>query len=179
MTAEETQLRARANKGDEKAQAELCKRIVVKAAARPSWLEETGSVARHAEEVLLDAACGADFVTLQAARAVLATKRRELAGPNPTPLERALADRLALVLTEADLLAARAAAQGELSLEQAAHLERRYARAHSRAMSAARTLAVVRRLAVNMPTVAVQVNMGVSPAEPPRVSAVARDRGSP
>jgi hypothetical protein len=156
--AETRALMRRADDGDEEARAELCRRMDH---AQPAKLEEIGCLARRAEDALLHAA-NRDFVSYEAARRCLEEKRRDLAGPNPTALERALADRLAFALAEADYLAAWRARGGEMSIKQSEHLERRYSAAHARAMSAARTLATVRRLLPGAPTVAVgvQVNMG-------------------
>lgn len=163
-SAEAGALLLRADSGDVKAQAELSRRIDDMEQVAPGWIEDEGNLSRRAENALLCAA-NKDFVSYETSRRVLAEKRRELAGPNPSPLERALADRLAFALAETDYLAEWRARGDEMTVAQAEHFERRYSRAHSRSMSAARTLAVVRRLATNMPAVAVQVNMGLAPRD--------------
>lgn len=83
------------------------------------------------------------------------TMRAELAGPNPTPLESLLADRIAVcwvAVQEAELSYARA---DSMSLDQAAWAQKRISAAHNRYLTAIRTLAQVRRLALPM----MQVNI--------------------
>jgi hypothetical protein len=160
--AEAGALMRQADDGNKEAQAELCRRMDAKPLA---WIEEVGNLTRRAEEALLNAA-NRGFVSYETARRCLEEKRREFAGPNPTPLEHALADRLAFALAETDYLAAWRARGGEMSITQANHLERRYSGAHARAMSAARTLASVRRLLSGAPSIAVGVQVNVDTTRP-------------
>jgi hypothetical protein len=82
---------------------------------------------------------------------------KELAGPQPSPLERLLVERIAMCwlhLSYAEALYAQNIQV--LSCQQAEHYERRLSKAQARYLSAIRTLAQVRRLGVP----AVQVNIG-------------------
>jgi hypothetical protein len=74
--------------------------------------------------------------------------RAELAGPEPTSVERLLVERVVarwLQVQDADVRYAQAK---DLSLAWGAYYQRRMDRAHKRYLSAIRTLALVRRLAL-------------------------------
>jgi hypothetical protein len=82
----------------------------------------------------------------------------ELAGPSPSPVERALAEAAATSwfayrMHEAHY--AGSGAQGGMTLAQSEHAQRRIDRAHRRLVSTLKTLAAVRRLAVP----ALQINL--------------------
>ena len=82
---------------------------------------------------------------------------KELAGPQPCPLERLLVERIVLCwlhLYSTEALYAQH--RQELSLRQAECYEQRLGKAQARYLSAIRTLAQVRRLGIP----AVQVNIG-------------------
>ena len=83
----------------------------------------------------------------------------ELAGPSPSPVERALAETAATAwfafrMHEAHY-AAGATAEGGMTLAQSEHAQRRIDRAHRRYLSTLKALASVRRLALP----AVQINL--------------------
>jgi hypothetical protein len=81
----------------------------------------------------------------------------ELAGPQPSPLERLLIERIAicwLQLSYAEVLYAKNIQ--DLGFQQAEHYEQRVSKAQARYLAAIRTLAQVRRLGVP----AMQVNIG-------------------
>jgi hypothetical protein len=83
--------------------------------------------------------------------------RTELSGPNPTPVERLLVERIVtcwLQLQDADLCFTQAT---DLSLRQGDYHQRRIDRAHNRFLTAVKALATVRRLAV--PVLIGQVNI--------------------
>jgi hypothetical protein len=72
-----------------------------------------------------------------------------LAGANPTPVERLLVERVVacwLQVQDADVRYAQG--QKELTFAQGEYYQRRMERAHKRYLSALRTLALVRKLAV-------------------------------
>ena len=82
---------------------------------------------------------------------------KELAGPQPSPLERLLVERIVLCwlhLYSAEALYAQH--RQDLSLRQAEFHQQRLSKAQARYLAAIRTLAQVRRLGVP----AVQVNIG-------------------
>jgi len=82
--------------------------------------------------------------------------KAELEGPNPTPIERLLAERASLCW----FIVNRCERDFELlkgvTIKQAEHQQRKIDRAHARFLSAVRTLAQVRKLALP----ALQVNIG-------------------
>ena len=75
-------------------------------------------------------------------------KKEELAGPDPTPIERTLADQAVVCefdLSYCDICVSKADILGERAT--ATLYDRRRQRAHKRLMSALKTLATVRRIA--------------------------------
>ena len=86
--------------------------------------------------------------------------RAELCGPNPTVVERLLVERIVLSWLVVNWLEADLArfSPGD-AFPQAARLDRRLSRAHTRFVSALKALASVRRLDL-APMLAVQVNVG-------------------
>lgn len=136
----------RADAGDAEAQAAIMKAMD----ARPELIATDGSFTLRAEEALLDATSAASWSLKEARRRSLRALRDEIAGKEPTALEAALAHSLAMSLIEAEHLTT-LAHRGNGSEA----LDRRRTRAHARAMTAARTLALVRRLALPMLRVSV------------------------
>lgn len=143
---------------------------VIEARARfdadPEEWRRIGDQARLARQAVIEAACGENRVAQEAAGLYIRDLRTALAGPNPDRLEAALADRTALALFEADRLDRRGAVidtilseRNQVPGEMVEKLDRRRGRAHARALAAARTLAVVRKLRRDAPAVAVQVNV--------------------
>jgi hypothetical protein len=88
--------------------------------------------------------------------------REELAGPNPTPIERLLVERVVacwLQVQDADIRYAQAE---DLSRASYDYYQRRMDRCHKRYLSAIKTLATVRKLALPVLQVNIaekQVNM--------------------
>ena len=74
--------------------------------------------------------------------------RAELAGPDPTPMERLLAERAALCWMLVNWHESSVLNCDRMSIAQANHHQLRIGRAHSRFLSAVRTLAQVRKLAL-------------------------------
>jgi hypothetical protein len=79
----------------------------------------------------------------------------ELAGPNPSPIERLLVERVVLCWTYLNYLEIIYAENVELTPEQGLHRQKVLDRVHGRYLSAIRSLADVRRLAIP----ALQVNI--------------------
>ena len=143
-------LRRLADKGDEKAMAELREELN----ARP-YLWEVGNVATQAEIALTKVITGGSKVLKEATNKKLADLKDELMGPAPTPLERLLVARVVvcwLQVHHADMIEA----QNFQKVELGGYLQDRLDRAHRRYLSAIRTLAQVRRLLIPP----VQVNIG-------------------
>jgi hypothetical protein len=114
-------------------------------------------MAANAREQFIKVASGEKALfTQKLFRQQCTTIARDLAGTNPTPLERLLVDRIVLCwlhLHYAENIYVQA--MHELTITQATFHRRRLSLAQSRYLSAIRTLAQVRRLQVP----AVQVNI--------------------
>jgi hypothetical protein len=98
---------------------------------------------------------GKNLLFKEATERKMARLRREVAGADPTPLEHLLADRVALcwlALHDAEI---RFAQSRDLTIKQADFWQKRIDCAHRRYLSAIKTLATVRKLALP----ALQVNI--------------------
>ncbi len=73
---------------------------------------------------------------------------KDVAGKNPTPLEKLLAERIVTCWLDVQLLEARWASAQEVTFERGEYFSRMLDRAHSRYLSAIKVLAQVRRLSV-------------------------------
>jgi len=96
----------------------------------------------------------------EALRAKMKALRVELAGSNPTPIERLLVERVVacwLQLAHADCMAAQAR---PASIAEGNYIQRRQDRAHRRYLSAIKMLAVVRKLAL---AIRVDLNLASRP----------------
>jgi len=110
-----------------------------------------GDLAARVKQALIRRAVPSDEALERAAlERKLDRIRDELAGPSPTPIERLLAERVALSWLDvhlADLLLAARWGE-ELGGTHAANLDRYRDRAHRRYLAALKTLSQVRKLAV-------------------------------
>jgi hypothetical protein len=124
-----------------------------------------GDLAERAEKALIDAAAGKNLMFKEALTRKLEMLRAELAGANPTPVENLLVERIVmcwLQVQHAELSCVRHSA--DLSI--AHYHQDRLDRAHRRYLSALKTLALMRKLAVPV----LQVNLAqnqVNVAGPP------------
>ena len=117
------------------------------------WLQ-VGDYAGMVEKRILDSQVGQNLLMREGVDRRLRSMRKELAGSEPSPLERVLVERVVacwLQVQAAEMLFNR----GGISFEQADHDQKVIDRAHRRHLSAVKTLAVVRRLQVP----AMQVNI--------------------
>jgi len=122
----------------------------------PSVWESYGNLAAAAENALVELWAGDSALTRAGLRRKLAAMRGELAGPEASPLERLLVERVVacwLQSYHADF--AYAGALKELPPKEAEHYQRRQDRAARQYLKALRNLAEVRRLLV--PTVQVNI----------------------
>jgi hypothetical protein len=130
----------------------------------PSLIDLGGNLAKTAEEILVNGITGGQLVFDELHAAKLAELRAELAGPQPSRLERLLVERVVacwLQVYHADAIAAQ---EENPTLAKGDYNQRRQDRAHWRFLSAVKTLATVRRLA--LPTfVAVNVTGSVETKE--------------
>jgi hypothetical protein len=144
---------ARSNAGDKQALQELRQLLDE---SPDLWLS-AGNLALQAELSMIRVAAGENEVLQEAMRRKLAKLRADLAGANPTLLERLLVDRVVagwLALTYAEANYHQNLTKG-LSHEESDHLQRRIDRTHRRYLAAIRSLATVRRLLV--PTLQINV----------------------
>jgi hypothetical protein len=141
-----------------------------------------GDLARQAELSLIDAVGGDNLAFKEALTRKLELLRADLAGPDPTPVERLLVERVVacwLQLHHADIVLAQQG--GKLTLEQGEYHQRCRDRAHKRYLSAIKTLALVRKLALPVLQVNIgrrQVNVAGACPVPPSLDATAGANGN-
>lgn len=123
----------------------------------PGFVEGSGCPARALTDRLIKR-YSKNAGVQEAARRKLRSLRRELHGPNPTPLERLLVERAILCWFEANTYDAINEASPKAALPVRRFLLQKSESAHRRFLSAVRTLATVRKLALP----AVQINVGAN-----------------
>jgi hypothetical protein len=107
-----------------------------------------GDLAWQAEIWFIDAIAGNNLSWREAIVRKMELLRADLSGPNPTPVERLLVERIVgcwLQVQHANICYARAK---ELSFAGGDYYQRWIDRAHRRYLAAIKTLAVVRKLAI-------------------------------
>ena len=150
------ELLARAQKGDETCVKEF-KALLDDPDRGPVAAEFFGNLAARTQEFAVDMVAQTNLAIKAATPRKMAKLRAELEGPDPSPIERLLAERAAycwLILWEYE--SALVLRKGEMTLKQSEFHQRRIDAAHRRFLSAVRTLATVRKLALP----AVQINLG-------------------
>jgi hypothetical protein len=97
-----------------------------------------------------------DFGSKELLKRQLAAMRKEIAGENPSPLERLLAERVVATWLQIQLFEGLYAASmyKSMSIDQANYQQKRLDRAHRNHLSAIRALAQIRKLGP-----AVQINI--------------------
>ncbi len=139
----------RANRGDEQAeQRVVC--LLKEVPALKDLMDAWGNMAEQAESALVDLASGDDKLLHESVRRQIRALRSEIAGPAPTPLERLLAERVALCwfqATCADSYYARKVQAG-VSFAEGDYLQRVQDRTHRRYLQSIKALAQVRRLLI-------------------------------
>jgi hypothetical protein len=134
----------RAEGGDESAVPELRQAL----AASGGLVESAGNMARQVQTTLIRNAAGNNLFFREGLEAKINRLRAELAGQDPTPLENLLADRIALCWLSLHDAEARYAQAQDLTIKQAEFWQHRIDCAHRRYLSAIKTLATVRKLAL-------------------------------
>jgi hypothetical protein len=122
----------------------------------PDLWSAYGDLATAAQNTMIDVVAGRSVLSREGLRKKLAGMRAELAGPNASPLERLLVERIVacwLLSYQADLAYTRSLKRPSLS--ESERYQRRQDRAAKQYLYALRSLAVVRRLLAP----AVQVNL--------------------
>jgi hypothetical protein len=136
------QLVERAGKGDASALPALRQFLDL----NPVLWQEFGDLSRHAEQALLNLAAGNNLHLRECLVRKLAELKQELAGPDPTPLERLLVARVAACWLQVSYFDALQAQTRPLTPAQAQQLQRQQEGAQRRFLAATRALASVRKL---------------------------------
>ncbi len=132
----------RANEGEGPALVELRELCE----GHPELWAGIGNLAGHAQTSLIRAIAGENTVVAEAIGRRAAELRRELAGPEPTPLERLLVSRIVACWLALHYAEARYAQNlGKLTMEQGEYHQRTIDRAQKRYLAAIKALAEVRR----------------------------------
>ena len=116
---------------------------------------KAGSIAGEAREALLAPLAGKSLLVREQMGRQIDALAAELAGPHPAPIERLLSERAAFCWHVVHQYERAYASSRELSIKQADYQQRRIDAAHRRYLSALKSLATVRRLALP----AVQINL--------------------
>ncbi len=133
----------RAEAGDEEA-AKL-----IREGMQPASLAKLCDLVSNTERSLIDRIAGErNPLARDSIRAQLAVLKADVGGPDPSPLERLLVDRIGTCWLEVQFFTMLFAQSTEISIDQADALQRRIDAAHRRYLSAIRTLGQLRRLAL-------------------------------
>jgi hypothetical protein len=151
---ETAKLLKRASKGDKTCLPEL-RALLADPERGGRILEIYGSPDKWLVADLLGQVAGDDLAVSEATARKLAEVRDELAGPNPMPIERLLAERAAVCWFLVNRYESNFSNAKDLTIRQAAFHQEKIDRAHKRYLSALKTLATVRKLALP----AIQVNI--------------------
>jgi hypothetical protein len=134
-----------------------------------------GDLARRAQETLIAKFSGQNLLFRESLSRKLDLLRADLAGPTPMPLERLLVERVVACWLHLHHLEFVYAGKDSMSLELGAYYQRSLSAAQKRYLSAIKTLALVRKLALPVLQVNIarrQVNVGqaqlnaAAPGEP-------------
>ena len=157
---------ARADQGDRSALAQVHAAFD----KDPGAVQELGDLGRIALASMVDLSAGEHVLVREAQMRVLTQMEKDIAGQNPTPLERLLAQEIVLCRQHLSLAEERFAeitscsfAEGEYHQRWLNHAQRRY-------LAAVKTLAQVRRL--QLP--AVQVNVAAQGGQQVNVATAGR-----
>lgn len=107
-----------------------------------------GDLAKQAQLTLINKFSGQNLLFKESLTRKLDLLRDELAGPNPTPLERLLVERIVACWLHLHHLEIIYANKESMSLELGSYYQRSISSAQKRYLAAIKTLAVVRKLAV-------------------------------
>jgi hypothetical protein len=107
-----------------------------------------GNLARLARQTLIGKFSGKNLVFKEALNRQVEQLQAEVAGPAPTPLERLLAERVAVCWLHLHHLEQLYSQKESMTIELGAYYQRCISAAHKRYLAAIKTLAVVRKLAV-------------------------------
>jgi hypothetical protein len=123
------------------------------------WFHETfGNPSKWLSGTLSGMADKNNLAVIEASQAKLTSLRKELEGPNPTPIERMLVERAVHCWFIVNVYETFYIQSTDLSIKQADFQVRRIDAAHKRFLSSVATLARVRKLALP----SLQVNIGAA-----------------
>jgi hypothetical protein len=128
----------------------------------PIAIRHCGSSAEWLRQGIARRASGGNLLVMEAIQRNVDQTRAELEGPDPTPIERLLAERAALCWHIANWYENNFVNSEGMSIGQADYHQRRIDRAHRRFLSAVETLARVRKLAVPVLQVNVAKNQQIN-----------------
>jgi hypothetical protein len=114
-----------------------------------------GDLAKQAQLTLINKLAGQNLLFKESLTRKLELLRAELAGPNPTPLERLLVERIVACWLHLHHLEQIYAQKDSMSLELGRYYQGSISSAQKRYLAAIKTLALVRKLAVHV----LQVNI--------------------
>lgn len=129
----------------------------------PATWSHAGDLAAHAERAWVELIAGADLVAAESLARKLTALKAELAGPESTPMERLLVERVAACWLQVHHADASAAQARDVSIRQAEVVSKRQDRAHRRYLTAIGALATLRKL---LPASVAAQGAGHHPAEP-------------
>jgi hypothetical protein len=138
--------------------------------ARPALAQHIGDLAAHVERTWVELAAGADPLLRDALPRRLAALKDELAGRDPTPLVRLLAERVASAWLQSVHADAEAAGLGATTGPAAALALRRQESTQRRYLAALKALALVKKLRPAPEATAPAVVPFPSSSSPPRSS---------
>lgn len=114
-----------------------------------------GDLAREAQEQLIRKFSGKNHLFAEAIPRKLQLMRSEIGGPNPSPLETLLVERIVSTWLHLHQLETEYAAGGAMTLTKATYYQQAIQRAQKCYLSAIKALAIIRKLALP----AIQVNV--------------------
>jgi hypothetical protein len=147
---------ARARSGDR----EVLPRLKQFLDDHPEVWRRGGDLARQSMEMWINLIAGSDLIVGESLCRKVAALSTELAGPASTVLERLLVERVAACWLQVHYADATVAQAVDVSLKQAAYVQRRQDAAHRRYLSAIGALAMVRRLGPGRDLAGVRVATG-------------------
>ena len=112
----------------------------------PETWQAYGDLAGHAQGAWIDLIAGVDLALKEALGRRVEALKAELAGPDPSPLETLLIERVAACWLQVGHADAAAVPTGPVSIPQGDHARKRQDSAHQRYLAAVGALAMTRRL---------------------------------
>jgi hypothetical protein len=155
----------RAQRGDEQSLSALREHF-----DRGHLMEATGNLASRARDMLVEKYCGKNLLVREGIYRKMESLRAELAGTNPTPLEHLLVDRVVTCWLHLHHLEVIYAGKESMTLDLGAYYQRCITLAQKRYLSAIKTLAQIRKLALPVLQVNIarkQVNIAALPSPCP------------